>query len=147
MLLTIEKVMIMKTTDIFSQTREEYLAEVAAVLEEFPVKAGQTIIEKGEIGNAMYIIAEGRVRVHDGNRTIAVLGPRDVFGELAALDPEPRMASVTAVEDSQVFRLDQEALYEMMAEHIEVVRGIIRVLCRRLRATTSAPRSLDTTPS
>lgn len=141
MLLTIEKVMIMKTTDIFSETREEHLAEVAAVLEEEHVKSGQTIFDKDDIGRSMYIIAQGRVRVHDGDRTIAILEQRDVFGELAALDPEPRVASVTALEDSHLFRLNQDALYEMMAEHIEVVRGIIRVLCQRLRATaaTKAP--------
>jgi len=138
MLLTIEKVMIMKTTDIFSETQEEVLAEVATALEEVHVKAGETIIEKDDIGRAMYIIVQGKVRVHDGKRTIAILGERDVFGELAALDPEPRMASVAAVEDTHLFQLNQDALYELMAEHIEVVRGIIRVLCQRLRAKAEA---------
>jgi len=134
MLLTIEKVIILRTISIFSETPEEILAEVASILDESEVKAGETIFEKGEIGRSMYIIVEGKVRVHDEDRTIAELGERDVFGELAALDPEPRLASVTALEDTQLFRLDQDALYELMAEHIEVGRGIIRVLCQRLRS-------------
>ena len=41
----------------------------------------------------MYIIVSGRVRVHDGERTINELGEREVFGEMALLDPAPRAAS------------------------------------------------------
>ena len=65
--------------------------------------------------------------------TLAKLTEREVFGELAALDPEPRVASVTALEDTDLFRINQDALYELMAEHIEVARGIIHILCSRLR--------------
>ena len=133
MRLTIEKVMILKSVDIFSETPEEDLIEVASIVEEVEVKAGKEIITKGDIGTSMYIIVEGRVRVHDGGKELAILGRRTVVGELAALDPEPRMATVTAIEDTDLFRLDEGPLYDLMAEHIEVVRGITRVLCNRLR--------------
>ncbi len=133
MLLTIEKVMILKSVDIFSATPEEDLIEVANIVEEVEVKAGQDAIRKGEIGTSMYIIVEGKMKVHDNGREIAVLGRREVFGELAALDPEPRMATITALEDTDLFRLDEGPLYDLMAEQIEVVRGIIRVLCQRMR--------------
>ena len=133
MLLTIEKVMILKSVEIFSETPEEDLIEVASIVEEVEVGIGEEIISKGDIGTSMFIIVEGNVRVHDGNKEIAMLGRRTVVGELAALDPEPRMATVTATEDTHLFRLDQGPLYDLMAEHIEVVRGITRVLCKRLR--------------
>ena len=61
------------------------------------------------------------------------LGQGAVFGELAALDTQPRTASVTAVDEALIFSIDQETLYEMMAEHAVMLRGIIRVLCERLR--------------
>ena len=61
------------------------------------------------------------------------LSERDVFGEMALLDPEPRSASVTALEDSQLFRLDQIPFYDLMADRAEVARGIIHVLTQRLR--------------
>ncbi len=133
MLLTIEKVIILKTVDIFSATPEEDLVEVASIVEEVEVKAGEDIIVKDEIGSSMYIIVKGKMRVHEGNREIAILGERNFFGELAALDPEPRSATITAVEDTLLFCLDEGPLYDLMAEHVEVVRGIIRVLCRRMR--------------
>ncbi len=133
MLLTIEKVIILKSVNIFSETPEEDLVEVASIVEEMEVKAGETIFEKGDIGASMYIIVKGRMRVHDGDKEIATLEERTVFGELAALDPMPRTAAVTAIEDSLLFCLDEAPLYDLMAEHVEVVRGIIRVLCRRMR--------------
>lgn len=136
-MLTIEKVIVLKTVKIFSQTPEEDLVEVASIVEEVELKAGETLFLKGDIGTSMYIIVKGRVKVHDGNKTIAEFGEREVVGELAALDPEPRSASVTALEDTQLFCLDEGPLYDLMAEHVEVVRGIIRVLCQRLRESTA----------
>ncbi len=133
MRLTIERVLLLKSVEVFSETPEEDLLELAAVLEEIETRAGECIIEKGELGSSMYIVVDGEVRVHDGEQELRVLGGREIFGELAALDPEKRSASVTAIEDTVLFRLDERALYEMMAENQSLTRGIIRVLCQRLR--------------
>lgn len=137
-LLAIEKVIVLKTVSIFSETSEEVLAEIASFLEEVEVKAGETIFEKGDIENCMYIIIDGRVRIHDGEQTLTYSGEREIFGELAVLDPEPRSASATASEDTRLFCLNQDALYMLMADHIEVAYGIIRILCRRIRARYQA---------
>ena len=131
--LTIERVLLLKSMEVFSEVPEEGLLELAAALEEIEVQVGERIIEKGEIGSSMYIVVDGRVRVHDGEQELRVLGSREIFGELAALDPEPRSASVTAIEDTSLFRLDEQALYEMMAENQTIARGVIQILCRRLR--------------
>jgi len=133
MLLTIERVIILKSVNIFSEVPEEDLVEVASIVEELEVKTGEDIIVKGDIGTAMYIIVKGRARVHDSGKELAVLEERTVFGELAALDPEPRAATITALEDCHLFKLEEAPLYDLMSEHVEVVRGIIRVLCRRMR--------------
>jgi CRP-like cAMP-binding protein len=133
-LLTIEKVIVLKTVSIFIETPDALLAEIASILKEVEVHAGDHIIEKGDVGNCLYIIAEGEVVVHDGERTITHLGEREVVGELALLDSEPRTASVTAVENGLLLRLDQDAFYELIADYPDIVRGIMRVLARRLRA-------------
>ncbi len=133
MLLTIEKVIILKSVSIFSDIAEHGLVQAATVLEELRAELGQPIFQKGDTGNSLFIVVEGAVQVHDGEKTIARLGPGEVFGELAALDPEPRMASVTVVEPSLLLRMGHAELDELMAEHPEVAFGVIRVLCRRLR--------------
>jgi CRP-like cAMP-binding protein len=137
MLMTIERVVILKSVDIFAAIAEDYLIELARIANEEEYRAGDPIIRRGEIGTSMYIVVSGKVRIHVGDRVIAELGEREVIGELAALDPEERSADVTAVTDSKIFRIEGGSLYELMGEHSEVNRGVIRVLCRRLRLSTA----------
>ena len=137
MSLTIERVLLLKSAEVFSEVPEEGLLELAAAVEEIEARMGERIIGKGELGSSLYIVVDGKVRAHDGDQELRVLGSREIFGELAALDPEPRSASVTAVEDTLLFRLDERVLYEMMAENQALTRGIIRMLCRRLRTRRS----------
>ncbi len=134
MRITLERVLILKSIDLFSAVPPDALVEVASILEEMEIESGEEILHEGDTGTAMYIIVDGRVRVHAKGRDIAELGPNEVFGELAALDPEPRSASVTALEPTQLFKLSSAALFQLMASYMDVTRGILRVLCRRMRA-------------
>jgi len=133
MLLTLEKVMILKSVSIFATTPEEHLAEITHYLEDVNVKKDEMVFENGDLGTSMYIIVEGKVKVHVGESVFATLGERTIFGELAALDPEPRTASITAIEDTYLFKLEQKALYELMSENSDISKGIFHVLCNRLR--------------
>lgn len=133
MLTTIERVIILKDVELFAETPDELLAEVAGLLTEVELSPGQSVFAKGDAGDSLYIIVSGRVRVHDGDFTINWLGESEVFGEMALLDTETRMAGVTAEEDTLLLRLDQESFYELVDTRSEVARGIIRVLTARLR--------------
>lgn len=133
-LLEIEKVVVLKSTSVFADTPEHILVDVAAIVREERVTVGDVIFHAGDFGDAMYVIYQGEVRIHAGDTTFAILHNRDIFGELALLDPEPRSASATATADSLLLRLDQEAFYELMAERREVAQGVLRMLTRRLRA-------------
>lgn len=126
--------MVLKSVSIFSQVPDEALADLADVMEEVEVEGGDTIYAKGGRGQTMYIIVDGRVRVHDGEQTFVTLGERDFFGELTTLDPQPHLATVTALEKTRLLGLNGDLLYELMSDHAEVLRGIVRVLCRRLRS-------------
>jgi len=132
----IERVITLKSVDLFARTPDDVLAQLATELETLDVAAGATIIQKGDLGDSLYVIASGTVRVHDGDKTIATLGEREIFGELAVLDPEPRSASVSAQSDVRLYRLDRDDLFELLPDHIEMVRGIFHVLCSRLRQRT-----------
>jgi CRP-like cAMP-binding protein len=133
MLSTLEKVLILKGVPVFSQTPDHVLAEVAGLLEQVDVSADETVFRQGEAGDSLYVILDGRVRVHNGDQLLNYLGEREVFGEMALLDPEPRSASVTAVEPTRLFRLDQAPFYQLMEERPEVATGIIHVLSGHLR--------------
>jgi len=143
MLSTIEKVLILKSVNMFGQTPDNVLAEVAELVEEMDLLEEETIFKEGDPGDSMYIIVDGRVRVHAEERLLNYLGETDVFGEMALLDPEPRLASVTAAEPTRLFRLDQAPFYQLMAERPEVATGIIRVLTRLLRERVRDLARLD----
>ncbi len=134
MLSTFEKVLILKSVDIFSETPEDALAEVAAILDDVELKPGDTLFNKGDVGNAMFIIVTGKIHIYDGERSLAKLGERDIFGELTLLDAEPRSAAAAALEPTRLFKLHQETFYELMADYPQIARGIIKALSRRLRA-------------
>lgn len=133
MLLTIERVIILKSAEVFASMPDYVLAYIASIIEEVFIQKGETFIKKGDIGNCMYLIVDGSVLVHDGEREISKLGKGQPVGELAVLDPEPRSASVKAIQDTHLFRLEKEAFDEVMADQPEIARGVIRVLCQRLR--------------
>lgn len=123
---------------MISPTSAELLAEIADIVEVVDYDEGQTIFAKGDVGDSMYIVASGRVRVFDGAATLSFLERKEIFGELALLDPEPRSASVEAVEDSRLFRLDGDTFTQLMAANVDIVRGVLHVLCERLRVTSAA---------
>lgn len=137
MLSKIEKKQILQTVSLFAETPDDILEEVAELLHEVAYHAGETLFEQGDFGDAMYIITEGRVRVHSGGRTLAILEEGGVFGEMAALDPEPRSASVTALENVRLLQLARAPFTQLITSRPEVTIGIIHILCQTLRARTN----------
>ena len=133
MLLTIERVAIMKSVDMFAETPDRILASVARIIEEVELAAGESLFREGETGDCLYIVVEGELRMHSRGHTLSRVGPRRVVGELALLDPELRSASVDALTDVLLFRIDKEPFDEVMADRPEIALGIIRTLTRRIR--------------
>jgi CRP-like cAMP-binding protein len=132
-LLLIEKVLLLKSLSVFSDTPETILAEMAHLLKEVEYTEGTSIVKEGETGNCMYIIFRGEVKITKGKELLATLKEKDFFGELSLMDTETRSATATAANDCILFRLDQEPFYDLMESRPEVVRGVIQILCKRLR--------------
>jgi CRP/FNR family transcriptional regulator, cyclic AMP receptor protein len=133
-LLLIERVLLLKSLSIFSETPENILAEIAFLMVESHIAGGSDIVKEGETGNCMYIIFDGKVNIHKQSQRLASLGEKDFFGELSLLDTETRSATATAETDCILFRIDQEPFYDMMESRPEVTKGVIKILCRRIRS-------------
>jgi len=131
---TFDKVLVLKKVSIFNTIPHEHLVDVAVRLTERSAIAGECIIEKGESGDSLYIIAAGRVRVHDNNRQLAEMAQNDFFGELSLLDSEPRAASVSAVEPTLLLRLAQDDFYDVMRDRPEILPALNRALCKLIRS-------------
>ncbi|WP_301922858.1 cyclic nucleotide-binding domain-containing protein [Ferruginibacter sp.] len=132
-LLLIEKVLLLRSLSIFSDTPEIILAELAPLMQQKEVEQGTLIFEEGEQGDCMYIILSGEIEINKGKTMLAVLKEKEVFGELSLLDAETRSASATAKTDCLLFKIDQEPFYELIESRPEVAMGFIKILCKRLR--------------
>jgi len=133
MLLTIERVIILKSINIFSEISENDLLSVAYQLHEIDYEENSTIIKQGELGTSMYILVRGKADVIIDDKVIASVGENDIFGELAALDPEPRSATIKTTQNSLVFKINSSIIYNLISEYPNVARGIIKILCNRIR--------------
>lgn len=106
-------------------------------METASLRAGSTLIEEGEEGDALFLILSGRVSVKKGSQTVAEAGPRAYFGELALLDGEPRSATVVAEDDVTVavlgLRMFRTLLREFPDMTLELLAGLAGDL-RRARA-------------
>jgi len=128
----IERIFILKRTEIFGDLSHEILGSLAAHMASVHLDPDDTLFEKGDMGHAMYVLVEGKVRVHDGARTIAELGSDAVLGEVTALTSEVRSATATALEECRLLRLDQDVLYELMSGRPSISQALIKVLVERL---------------
>ncbi len=137
MTLLIERIVLLRRVDAFAELPAEMLAGVAELLVEVDLADGERLFEEGDLGTSMYVVAEGAIRIHHAHTDVDRLGRYDAFGELALLDSEPRSASATADGASRLFRLDAEPFFELVGDHPEVYRGIVRTLVRRVRALTT----------
>ena len=139
-LLLIEKVLVLKSLNLFKETPENILADLAPLMKEMQYEQGTEIFKEGETGDCMYIIQQGNIKIHKGNTTLAILKEKEVFGELSLLDADTRSASATANTDCILYKIDQEPFYELMDERPEVAKGFIKILCQRLRTMNEKSR-------
>jgi len=130
---TVEKVALLKGVALFAAVPADELAAIARIAEELRVDAGECVIREGELGDALYFVVDGRATVRRGGRHLAELAQRDVFGELALLDPGPRSATVDAASDLQLLRISRDDFVEILTSRPEVPLGVIKMLARRMR--------------
>jgi voltage-gated potassium channel len=92
---------------LFARLDAASIADLVAILRARTVPPGTTIIRKGERGDAMYLIASGRVEVESTSGKV-MLEEGDFFGEIALLSREPRIATVTALRPTDLLVLDAD---------------------------------------
>jgi len=129
-----ERLAVLKEVLIFSETPDNVLAGIAPFLKEEKMSAGEPIFEKGEMGDKLYIVARGKVRIHDEDRTLNYFKKGDSFGEMALIDPHPRVASAEAAEEAVLLCMDQDMFGKLLIHRDEIAIGIARHVIRLLRA-------------
>ncbi|NJM44784.1 MAG: cyclic nucleotide-binding domain-containing protein [Alkalinema sp. RU_4_3] len=133
MLNNFERLLLIRGVSIFRELRDDFLIRLSAVMEEKQYTPKQAIIQQGEDGNSMFIVAQGRVRIHAGSQELIQFGRGDFFGEMSLFDREPRSATATPIEACSCLELTQQQLYEAIQETPEIAFKLIGVLSGRIR--------------
>ena len=103
--------------------------------DEVSLDKGEALFDAGEVGDSMFVIVSGEVEIVRGGAVIARLGEGECVGEMAALDWEPRSATVRAAADTHLVRLERNDLMDLLTDYPELVRSLARVLVERIRRT------------
>jgi len=136
----------LRSIPLFKDVNDDDLRVMEAVAIEKHVPKGQVVLTEGEVGDSLYTIASGRVKVfigdEDGREIILkILGPGDFFGEMSLIDSQPRSASVSTLEAS-VFRVLSHQDFEMCLERAPRIGStVMQALAKRLR---DADRKIST---
>ena len=124
---------LLNRVEIFAGIPVELLQAFADRLKIATFKADTTIIQKGDQGDSMFVIAGGKVKIHDGDHVVAITEAGNFFGEFSLLDAGTRSMSVTAITDITVLTITRELFYDLLQSQPEVAKKIISTLTKRLR--------------
>jgi CRP-like cAMP-binding protein len=129
------------------------LARLASVCEDRQLAAGTTIFIENMPGESLFLIRRGAVRVSrmfaEGNeKVLIVLGPADVFGEMAVIDGLPRAATARVVDDAELISLRKQDFARLCQEHpalaLKLVLNIVTVFSRQVREANEEYREMLT---
>jgi len=119
---------------IFAPLPPPRLEQLAQLLSERGVAAGEVIVRQGEPGDDFFLVADGRVRVSVDGQPAGELGAGEGFGEIALLRDVPRTATVEAVEDTTLYALERTEFLNVLGGHDESAAAAEGVAGRRLAA-------------
>jgi len=107
------------------------------VLERKVFYAGAQILKEGEAGDRAYLIQEGEVEICRKGDIIATLGKGELFGEMALIDDQPRMASARAITDVACVIISRATFREKLASADPFLRALINIFVRNIRNLSS----------
>lgn len=140
-----QEVATLKQIPLFANIDNAKLKLMAFASERVSFKPGQTLCRQGDVGDAAYIIIDGRAEVtvdtDEGPYRVAEVSANDIVGEIAILIDVPRTATVTATSPVTTLRITKELFFRMVTDFPEMALEVMRVLAHRLEATTAQLRT------
>ena len=126
---------------IFQGLSEEELERISHLARAKVCAARQTIVEKGEPAEELFVLLSGRAKVISrgaggSHAAINVMGAGEVFGEVGILDGQPRSATVTTLEPCEMAVVDKRAFNDLLASSPSIAGKLLAVLARRIRELT-----------
>ncbi|MDO5724421.1 MAG: Crp/Fnr family transcriptional regulator [Flaviflexus sp.] len=131
---------IISSVPLFAGLSGEDQDKLAELMSEQTLKRGESLFHEGDAGDHLYVIVSGKIKLghtsDDGRENlIAILGPREIIGELSLFDLGKRSTTATAVAVTNLLSLSHKDLMEFIDSHPEMAKHMLRQLAQRLRRT------------
>ncbi len=118
---------------LFAGFSKRHLQRLAKDTDELSFGPGEAVVREGDPGETLFVVLEGEGKVTRTGKKVGAVVPGDFFGELAAIDAEPRSASVIAVTPMRVLRLFRRHLMTLLDDEPQVTLKLLDGIVRRLR--------------
>src|ERR1039457_696901 len=137
----------LKYSPIFLDLGEDQLNKIAQMGSHLQYKKYSVILLEHEKCKGLFIISKGKVKVSCSSNEIkeailAVLSESDIFGEMSVLDGFPSSATVTAIEDSEIFLIKRNKFLQLLNSNHDVAYSMLQELTKRLRDANMKIKSL-----
>jgi CRP/FNR family cyclic AMP-dependent transcriptional regulator len=134
------KVWFLERSRLFRGIPREEIEKFAHLFRETDYAAGQVVFHEGDLGDAIYLLKTGHVRLYrvteEGREaTLAVLGPGDVFGELALFAETERTTVAESLDDTHICAASVDAFTALMGRKPQLTMMVAREIARRRQAT------------
>jgi CRP/FNR family transcriptional regulator, cyclic AMP receptor protein len=138
-------------SELFAALEADDRSACAAKFREVRFAKGGMLFARGDPGTHMYIVSEGQVRLaiatEEGRElSFQIVGPGDLFGELAVLDGQPRSAEATALAPTIVYSLERSEFARLRSANAKISDAVIAFLCSRLRNVSDKLESIALYP-
>ena len=101
-------------------------------------QAGDNIFKKGDVGDVAYLVQSGEVEIiknNDNNEeVIGVIGKGGIFGEMALIDSNPRMAMARASKGSTIIVVNKDLFDQKLKSVDPFIRGLLKILVDHIRS-------------
>ncbi|WP_339861764.1 ABC transporter transmembrane domain-containing protein [Thalassospira alkalitolerans] len=136
-----QEVRLLRTIPLFAGLDASVVKLLAFTSPRLTFKRGEVLVKQGDPGDAAYIVISGRGEIWlttEEAKTIKLrdVEPKEVIGEIALLVNAPRSATIRAVEEMTVLKLDKNEFLGLVRQDQAVAVQLIRVLAQRVDATT-----------
>lgn len=143
----LDAITLLKQVHLFKHLDETVLNAIAEQARDVNFKKHAIVMTEGDVGESMYIIRSGSVKVFvsDAEGKELILYHQDTgsaVGDIALLDDAPRSASVTAMEPTTALMISKQKFLDLLREYPDLSIGVIRSLTQRLREATEGSRRL-----
>ncbi len=136
-----DKLAVLRKHAIFRDLEPEALDQLCRYAKHSTLKRGTTIFSRGDFGNSLFAVISGTVKMSissaEGRSAIFnLIGPGEIFGEIALLDGLPRTADATANTNCEIFVIDRREFLPFVRSQPALAMKFIELLCTRLRWTS-----------